>query len=246
VEIAVHPARPPGGGPDQTKRRYPVFHVDEEWSRVHVGASAGALALEGVTNPSHHPVLEAEKAALEESLRSRFAGDDRRDIAELPVFQAYAAYYKRFRKTYQVQAQLESVALRGKAIPQVGALVTAMFMAELKNGILTGGHDLDTLALPVRLKVSTGEETMTLLNDREQQLKAGDMYMGDRTGVISDVLYGLEKRTMIGPATTKVFFSIYGVPPIPAQTIRSHIDDIVEYIRVFSPRADVVLKEVVG
>jgi len=222
-----------------------MFEVEEEWLRVHDGATAGALALENVRNPPQESALEAEKAALEEDLRSRFAGGDRRDIAALPVYQAYAAYYKRFRKTYQVQAQLESVLFRGKSIPRVAALVEAMFMAELKNGILTGGHDLDLLALPVTLRVSTGKEMMTLLNDREQQLKPGDMYMGDRQGVISDVIYGLEKRTMIRPETTKVFFSIYGAQGIPAATIRAHLEDIERYIRVFSPDARLMLAEVV-
>ena len=61
------------------------------------------------------------------------------------MIQAYAAYYERFNKTYHVQLQLESVALKGKSIPRVSALVEAMFMAELENLLLTAGHDLDVV-----------------------------------------------------------------------------------------------------
>ena len=44
---------------------------------------------------------------------------------------AYNACYKGFKKTYHVQLQLESVALKGRSIPRVAALMEAMFMAEL-------------------------------------------------------------------------------------------------------------------
>ncbi len=55
---------------------------------------------------------------------------------------AYASYYRAFDKTYHVLGQLKSVAVKGKAIPSVAALVEAMFIAELHNGLLTAGHDL--------------------------------------------------------------------------------------------------------
>ena len=73
-----------------------------------------------------------------------------REIEPLP---AYAAYYKRFGQRYHVGMQLESVAQKGKDLPDVAALVEGMFVAELRNLILTAGHDLDQIALPLRLDV---------------------------------------------------------------------------------------------
>jgi hypothetical protein len=45
----------------------------------------------------------------------------------------YHDYYKRFKKTYHILLQLESIVFKNKSIPKVSSLVEAMFMAELKN-----------------------------------------------------------------------------------------------------------------
>ncbi len=82
---------------------------------------------------------------------------------------------------------------QGKSIPDAQALVQAMFMAEMKNMLLTAGHDLDKLHLPLVLDVSTGDETYTLMRGTEQQLKPGDMYIRDGEGILSDVIYGPEQ-----------------------------------------------------
>jgi DNA/RNA-binding domain of Phe-tRNA-synthetase-like protein len=174
-----------------------MFLVSDAWKNAYPGAAAGILAMRNVANPEHHPALERSKEELESQLRSRFANSSRAALAALAPLPAYAAYFGRFKKTYHVQLQLESVALKGKPIPRVAALVEVMFMAELKNLLLTAGHNLDALQLPVRLDVSNGSEHYVMLNGREQTLKPGDMLMADTQGVISSVLYGPDDRTRI-------------------------------------------------
>src|SRR5512141_2203553 len=129
-----------------------------------------------VVNPSFHAELEKRKSTLEQELRARYAGQDRAALGQLLILQAYAAYYRRFKKTYHVQLQLESIVFKNKTLPSVAALVEAMFMAEVKDLLLTAGHDLDSLHVPLTLDVAQGEERYTLLRGQEQALKAGDMY----------------------------------------------------------------------
>src|SRR5512136_1549900 len=169
--------------------------VSEAWRKAFPGAVVGTMAMRDVTNPDSHAALDQRKQELESQLRLRFSAGGRAAIKALPVIQAYAAYYERFNKTYHVQLQLESVALKGKSIPRVAALVEAMFMAELGNMLLTAGHDLDAVQSPLRLDVSTGDERYTLLNGQNQVLKPGDMFVADAQGVISDVIYGPDQRT---------------------------------------------------
>ncbi|GAI35107.1 unnamed protein product, partial [marine sediment metagenome] len=57
-----------------------------------------------------------------------------------------------------VLLQLESIVFKNKSIPKVASLVEAMFMAEIKNLLLTAGHDLDAIDLPIKLDVSSGGE----------------------------------------------------------------------------------------
>ncbi len=159
-----------------------MFEVTTAWRSAFPGAHTGVLLMRGVSNPAQHPDLERWKGELEAELRAQYSGQDRVALSNHPVLRAYNDHYKRFKKSYHVQLQLESIAWKGKSIPSVSALVEAMFMAEMKNLLLTAGHDLDLVQLPLTLDVSKGTEGYTLMRGEEQILKPGDMMISDRVG----------------------------------------------------------------
>lgn len=223
-----------------------MFEVSDAWRSTFEEAYAGILVMRGVTNPPQYAALEQRKAALEEQLRSQNWGQDRAAIGNHPILQAYAAYYRRFKKTYHVQLQLESIAFKGKSIPSVAALVEAMFIAEVKNMLLTAGHDLDAVQLPITLDVSKGDERYTLLRGQEQVLKAGDMMMIDRAGVISSILYGPDQRTQIRASTQNVVFTVYAPPGIDQQAVLRHLHDIQQNVTLIAPEARVEMLKVFG
>jgi DNA/RNA-binding domain of Phe-tRNA-synthetase-like protein len=217
--------------------------VSEGWRAAYPGAAVGVLAMRDVANPERHPALDGRKAELESQLRARFR--DRAELKALDPIPAYTAYYKRFKKTYHVLLQLESVVLKGKPIPRVAALVEAMFVAELKNLLLTAGHDLDVVEEPVRLDVSDGSERYVRLNGQEQVLKAGDMMIADARSVISSVLYGPDRRTRIAPHTRRVLFTVYAPPGIGERAVHEHLHDIEANVVLIAPRTQVEVLEVV-
>ena len=223
-----------------------MFVVSEAFKVAYPTAMAGVLAMRNVVNPESSPALDSRKEEVERALRSRFAGQDAAALKSLSEIQAYNAFYKHFNKTYHVQLQLESVALKGKSIPRVAALVEAMFVAELKNLLLTAGHDLEAVQLPVTLSVADGSQLFTMLNGREQLLKPGDMMISDGQGVISSVLYGPDQRTRIVPATRRVLFTVYAPAGIEEQALRQHLQDIQSNVRLIAPEAETELLEVYG
>jgi len=220
--------------------------VSDTWKTAYPGATAGILVMRNVFNPEHHLELDRDKDELESQLRNRFADRDKAELKAVEPIQAYSAYFKRYNKTYPVQLQLESVVFKGKSIPRVAALVEAMFMAELKNLLLTAGHDLEALQMPVTLDVSKGGERYIGLNGQEQVLKPDDMMMADAQGIISSVLYGPDHRTRITPATRQVFFAVYAPPGIRGQTVYQHLQDIQANVLLVTPEAEVELLEVYG
>jgi DNA/RNA-binding domain of Phe-tRNA-synthetase-like protein len=121
-----------------------------------------------------------------------------------------------------------------------------MFMEELRNMLLTAGHDLDAVQTPLKLDAAKGNEKYTRMNGQEQVLKAGDMMIADSVAVISSVIYGPDRRTMITPATKRVLFTVYAVPGIGAQAVRQHLKGIEANIRLVSPDAQLELLEVYG
>jgi DNA/RNA-binding domain of Phe-tRNA-synthetase-like protein len=223
-----------------------MFEVSDGWKAAFPGVFAGVLAMRNVANPAHCGDLNMVKQALQDRLRDRFSDGDRRAIEALAPIQAYNAYYKRFKKSYHVQLQLESIVFKGKSIPSVAALVEAMFIAEIKNLLLTAGHDLDIVRLPATLNVSAGNELYTLLRGEEQVLKPGDMMISDGEGVISSVLYGPDQRTQIRPSTEHVLFTVYAPPGIEEQAVHQHLQDIRSNVLIVSPDAEVELLQVFG
>lgn len=223
-----------------------VLELSPEWREGYPGAAIGVLAIEGVANPERHPPLERMKGALVQELLGRYAGEDRQSLRDIPTLAAYDAYYRQFGQTYHVQHQLESVVFKGKGLPSGAALVEAMFMAELDNLLLTAGHDLDAIEGPMRIGVATGDESYTRINGKEQLLKAGDMMIGDRRGVISCILYGPDRRTRIRPETERVVFTVYAPAGIAPQDVRNHLEALRANVAVVAPEATVAAIEVHG
>lgn len=223
-----------------------MFQGSDHWKTTYPDAHVGVLVMREVSNPPHHAELEQRKIALEQELRQRYAGQDRAALTQLPILQAYAAYYRRFKKTYHVQLQLESIVFKEKSIPSVAALVEAMFMAEVKNLLLTAGHDLDALHLPLTLEVSQGVERYTLLRGQEQVLKAEDMFIRDEAGVISSIIYGPDQRTAINAQTRNVVFTVYAPQGIAEETVLNHLHDLQQNVLLVAPGARVEMLQVFG
>jgi DNA/RNA-binding domain of Phe-tRNA-synthetase-like protein len=212
-----------------------LFTVSDQWRHTYPGAIAGILSMIDAANGPAHGEFAATKKALEKELRSRW--EDRQALKNDPVIIAYQDYYKRFKKTYHILLQVESVAIRGREIPQVGVLVEAMFMAELKNRILTAGHDASYLAWPIRVELATGQETLHGLGGQVSHLKPNDMYMTDGQGVLSAVIYGAQERSRIRPSTNKVIYTVYAPPGVSAQAVDEHLSDIQSFVKLAAPGA---------
>jgi len=200
-------------------------------------AVIGALSMRAVANAGCNPELERAKGEIEKDLRDRFAAAGKDALKNHPVLAAYREYYKRFGKTYHVALQLESVIWKGKSIPSVNCLVEAMFMAELKNMLLTAGHDLDAVAAPLEADAAVGTESFVTMRGDEQLLKENDMFIRDGTAIVSNIIYGPDKRTMITERTANVVYTVYAPPGVGAEAVRAHLHDIQRYVLLSCPSA---------
>lgn len=189
-------------------------------------------------NPPVTGALEKARETAEKTLREQYGTTNRSALRELPVFREYAAYYRRFEKSYHVLMQLESVAQKGRSIPPVSSLVTAMFIAELESGVLSAGYDLGRLALPMTVRpVEPGERYALLGNQKEQEGKPGDMALADAQGIVGTILYGPDHRTRIDADTTDALFVVYGVPGLHRTAIDRHLDRLRDLVRLALPDA---------
>lgn len=216
--------------------------ISHAWRDTYPGAHVGILTLHDVTNQAPCPALDARRTELEASLRRKFEGKGRDAIRALPVIGAYATYYKQFRKTYHVQLQLESVALRGRPIAHASSglprpLVEAMFVTELDHLLLTAGHDLDLVEPPITLGVAAGTETYVRINGEGQDLALGDMAISDARGILSCIIHGPDQRTMIRAETRNVLFTVYAPVGIEVSAVEAHLQALRDIVMLIAPQA---------
>jgi len=107
--------------------------ISDEIKKAYPEALLGIMVMRNVCNPNQHEGLNQCKLELENNLRKNFAKLDRADLKHMEPLKTYNDYYQRFKKTYQVLLQLESIIFKNKSIPRVASLVEVMFMAELKS-----------------------------------------------------------------------------------------------------------------
>ncbi|GAG52564.1 unnamed protein product, partial [marine sediment metagenome] len=207
-------------------------------------ALLGILAIRHVCNPNQHEELDRCKLELENNLREKYAGLDKAYLKNMDPIKTYSDYYKRFKKTYHVLLQLESIVFKNKSIPKVASLVEAMFMAEIKNLLLTAGHDLDAIDLPIKLDVASGREKYIQLSGQGKDLIHNDMMVSDLQGITSSIIYGPDKRTQIKPDTRNVLFVVYAPPGIEKSKVFQHLQDIQKYVHIISPKSEVELLKV--
>jgi len=218
--------------------------ISDKVKKVYPEALMGILVMKNVSNPKKHEGLDKCKLELENNLRKKFSGLDRAYLKNMEPIKTYNNYYKRFKKTYHILLQLESIVFKNKSIPKVASLIEAMFMAEIKNLLLTAGHDLDAIDLPIKLDVSSGGEKYTQISGQEKELLPNDMMVSDLQGITSSIIYGPDKRTQIKPNTRNVLFVIYAPPGIEKSKVFQHLQDIQNYVHIITPKSEVELLKV--
>ena len=205
--------------------------------------SMGILIMDNVSNAPTDQFRTA-KQELEKEIRDKYGQATRQELKDLFPMNVFISYYKRFGYTYHVLPQLESV-VKGKSIMGGLPLVEAMFMAELKNMLLTAGHDLTMIEAPVRLKTATGAEYYKDLGGRGVTTIAEDFILVDNRSVISSILRGPDQRTRISKQIRKVIYTAYAPTGINNEIIEKHLNDIEGYVSLFSGDASTSLKQII-
>ncbi len=204
----------------------------------------GVLTMRKIAAQGKSTALDEKRAAVESQLRERYRGMSRPDFLQVPEIAAYSSYYKRFKKTYHLLLQLESVTQKNKPIPRGVPLVQAMFMAELNSLLLTAGHDLDQIQGSIRLDSANGEEVYTQISGGKVTCKSGDMVMSDRNSVFCSVIYGQDQATKITQITRNVLYVVYVPDGIPSEMIESHLLDLEENVRLITPQAETEFRHI--
>ncbi len=205
-------------------------------TEVNEKCSIGILLMENVQNEASDNKLMVVRQELEEKIRSSYAGVTRGELKALHPMAVYTSYYKQYGYNYHVLHQLESV-IKGKTISRGLPLVEAMFMAEVKNMILTAGHDYDKIRTPLELKISAGDEIFKTIDGKDTRTISGDFMLADQETIISSILRGPDQRTAITENTKNVIYTVYAPVGVEKKLVKEHLKEIETYVHMISEKA---------
>ncbi len=64
------------------------------------------------------------------------------------------------------------------------------------------------------------------------------MFLSDRKGILSSVLYGPDDRRSITAGTSRALFTVYGAPSLAAKELHAHLEEIEVPVNTLSPEAE--------
>lgn len=195
------------------------------------------------STPDKENFLLLKNAEIENIIAQNSEYNRKEKIKTEPISN-YIRYYKKFKKTYPILLQLESLLLKSKGIPNVSIPVQAMFLSELKNLLLTAGHDIDKIESPLKIDLANGGEHFFGIGEREQALTKDDLFLSDKCGILSSILNGPDNRTQITKETKNILYFVYGPDGISENQIYNHLSDIKDYILSAFPDSKIDLIDV--
>ncbi len=214
-----------------------MLQIEKQAQEIYPDLHFGLMVMREVQNPPANSSLVEAKKKLEDELQKQFSGQDKKDLRQNRPISDYHSYYKKFKKTYHVLHQLESIANNKRSIPDSSALVSAMFMAEVQNQLLTAGYDLASLNGPFKVHLADGESSFEGMGKKLQTPPKNDLVFSDTQKDLGSIICGPNHVDRISSKTTDVVFVVYGVPGVSEEQIANHLSAIKDFVKLVSPAA---------
>ena len=179
-----------------------------------------------------YDMVEQHVAALREQYREYVRADV---FGQNPYFR----YFRKFKKTYPVMMQFESVLLKGREFPRWNAVTAVPFLVELETHVLCGTHDIDRLMGPVELYQAEAKKPFEGLRGDEVHTYPGDVTGRDAGGIIFSMIAGADDRTCIHPDSRHVFHPVFGTPDTDQAVIENALRRLEFFVKVLAPDAEI-------
>ena len=150
----------------------------------------------------------------------------------------YVKFFKKFKKTYPVMLQFESVCFKDRPFPAFNPISEIAFLAEITTFVLSGAHDIDSVSGDVQLYIATEKEDFEGMHGTLHTYP-NDFCARDDKGIIFSLIAGTDSRTCAKQDSRYVLYPVFGTPDIPLETIEKGIGTICRYVKVLAPDAEI-------
>lgn len=175
---------------------------------------------------------ERELAALFEAFRDY----DRKAVFGENV---YYRYFKKYKKTYPVLQQLESILLKGRPFPTGRPLNEVAFLTELRTQVLSGAHDAEQVMGTIKLFCPEEKLPFTGMRGEKVHTYPGDTSARDDGGIIFSMIAGADERTCLRPESRHSFYPFFATPDTTREQLLPAMELLSSYVRVLAPSAQI-------
>ncbi|MDD3369953.1 MAG: hypothetical protein PHP50_13920 [Lachnospiraceae bacterium] len=169
-----------------------------------------------------------------EELKSKYAEYERKAFfGENP----YYRFFKKFKKTYPVLLQFESVLMKDRPFPHENPIIEVPFIAEIITQILMGTHDVDSVMGDVTLYLPTEKEPFIELRGEETHTYQGDLAARDGEGIIFSMIAGADQRTCGRVESKHVIYPVFGTPGQDPEELRQAAEVLKRFVKILAPTA---------
>lgn len=213
-----------------------MFDIGKDQSFASRGIPLGILEVnypaEGCGRAELHALVERELAAL----RERYADYDRKAVfGENPYFR----FFRKFKKTYPVMQQFETVMFKGRPFPEEDPVTAVPFLLELTTFVLSGTHDIDRIDGPLTIFTPDAKLPFDGMRGDSTHTYPNDICGRDETGIIFSMIAGADSRTCVHPDSRHVFYPVFGTPDTAPAVIEDALETLAGFVRTICPGAKI-------
>jgi DNA/RNA-binding domain of Phe-tRNA-synthetase-like protein len=209
-----------------------TFTVSDDCHQL--GLRAGAILFRNVHITAASPALRLEIAREVEAVRARFR--DPSAVRSAPDVVRFQDLLRKVgvnpRREQPSVERLLTFALKRGDLPAVNSLVDAYNLVSARSLCSLGAHDLDSIALPVSLRLLTGHESFTPLGrGAPLPVVAGEYgYVDAQDRVLCRLDILQAEFSKVTTAATKVLLIVEGTAGHPPDLLRQVVTDVTEVV----------------
>jgi len=125
-----------------------------------------------------------------------------------------------------IESLIKSIA-NGKSIKSVNFIVDSVMIAELRNAVLLGVHDVDRIEGDIILDVASEGESFTGIGDHSVITRQNEVVLRDQTGIWASYTQGPDARTVVDADTKNIIVLGFFTPETTREAMIEAISDSV-------------------
>lgn len=128
-----------------------------------------------------------------------------------------------------IESLIKSIA-NGKKIKPVNFIVDSVMIAELRNGLLLGVHDLDRIQGDILVDLAAEGEEFIGIGHRSIHTRKNEVVLRDGSGIWASYPQGPDARTVVDAATKNVIILGFFTPETTRETMVHGMTEAVEIL----------------